>query len=114
MRMLCRNVAVTMALLSGFAASAPAQAGVFAMDCSNGKSKYVISYDTETQVLLRKNPTNEMTYKIERVQIDGHDALVWGVTREHGGDMLAFFGKDKMVKYFYGNGSETTDACTMK
>jgi hypothetical protein len=50
-----------------------------------------------------------------RAQVEKNgDVLVWGVTRESGGDLLAFFGSKTMVKNFYGNGSETTDSCTQK
>jgi hypothetical protein len=50
---------------------------------------------------------------VKRVQDDSDGVLVWTATAVFGGDreMLALFGDEKWMKYFYGNGSVQTDPC---
>ena len=112
MRNRWKGLPLTVAALWGL--SATAGADVLTLECRNTKAAYRIAFDTEKQSLVRQDATMTVTYKVMRTQFENGDGLVWGVTREHGGDMLAFFGSKTMVKYFYGNGSETTDACTQK
>src|SRR4051812_12165861 len=89
-----------------------ARADVLAMSCKGMKNTYAIRYDTEAQTLARQDPGGVQSFKVLRAQLDGGaEALVWGVTRDHGGDVLVFFGSKAQVKWFYGNGSELTDEC---
>lgn len=88
-----------------------ARADVLALSCQTARGAYAIRFDTETRLFTRQDGEKVQTYRIVRTQIDGPDALVWGATREHGGDVLAFFGAKAQVKYFFGNGSELTDSC---
>lgn len=106
----CKRIAVLALIAAG--AAGEARADILAMSCKGMKNIYVIRYDTENQTLARQDPAGVQSFRVLRAQLDGGgEALIWGVTREHGGDVLAFFGAKAQVKYFYGNGSELTDEC---
>jgi hypothetical protein len=89
-----------------------ARAEALTLSCENSRGTYAISYDAGAKQFTRRDGAIVQTYRLVRVQVDHGDTLVWGATRAQGGDVLAFFGSKTMMKYFYGNGSETTDACT--
>lgn len=91
--------------------AAAAQAEVLTLVCPGAKQSYMIKFDTERQIFTRHIGANQQMYKIVRAQIEGPEVLVWAVSQETNGDVLAFFGSRTMVKHFYGNGSETTDRC---
>jgi hypothetical protein len=105
-----RNVWI-MAMLS-LALVCEARAEVLTLSCENARGTYAIRYDADQKQFTRKDGDIIQTYRLMRVQVDRGDTLVWGATRAQGGDVLAFFGSKTMMKYFYGNGSETTDTCT--
>ncbi len=116
MASLSRGIAYLLAGAGSLLGAGVAQAELLVLDCKGQKNAiYQISYDTETRAFLRKDDKITQTYRVVRAQAEKNgDVLVWGVTRENGGDLLAFFGSKTMVKNFYGNGSETTDSCTQK
>jgi hypothetical protein len=91
-----------------------ARAEVLTLSCENSRGTYAIRYDAGAKQFTRRDGDVVQTYRLVRVQVDRGDTLVWGATRAQGGDVLAFFGSKTMMKYFYGNGSETTDACTQQ
>jgi hypothetical protein len=100
-----------LALLIG---AAPAMATEVQMICTNNqKTAYIVSFDTKTSIFKTTNPGLGTDLKVRRVQDDSDGVLVWAATAVFGGDreLLAFFGDDKWMKYFYGNGSVQTDPC---
>ncbi len=84
------------------------------MLCRREKDSYVVTYDIANNRLKTNNPNvpNNMIV-IKRVQNDEDGILIWSAVPAFGGerDMLTLFGKEKWMKYFYGNGSEVTDKC---
>ena len=96
--------------------SAPAHADLLTLECKSSRNlPYKVTYDTEAKELKRTTSEGSQTYKIIRSQFElTGDALVWGQSKELHGDILVFFGSKKMVKNFYGNGSEVSDSCTQK
>ena len=112
MRDRCLGIAIAI-LTTG---AVPASAETLRLECKNAKSAYKIVFDTQTRALTRQDQdgTATLSYRVMRTQFEEGDGLVWGMTSERGGDVLAFFGSKPMMKYFYGNGSETTDACVQK
>jgi hypothetical protein len=99
--------------LALLAPAAPAMATEVQMICANEKTTYIVSFDTKTSIFKTTNPAIGGDLKVRRVQDDSDGVLVWGATAVFGGDreLLAFFGDEKWMKYFYGNGSVQTDAC---
>jgi len=84
------------------------------MLCRREKDSYVVTYDIANNRLLTNNPNIlNNTIVIKRVQNDEDGILIWSAVPAFGGerDMLTLFGKEKWMKYFYGNGSEVTDKC---
>jgi hypothetical protein len=84
------------------------------MLCRREKDSYVVTYDIANNRLLTNNPNIlDNTIVIKRVQNDEDGILIWSAVPAFGGerDMLTLFGKEKWMKYFYGNGSEVTDKC---
>jgi hypothetical protein len=93
---------------------AMAQADKVKMLCRREKDSYVVTYDIVNNRLKTNNPNipNNLLV-IKRVQNDEDGILIWSTVPAFGGerDMLTLFGKEKWMKYFYGNGSEVTDKC---
>ena len=83
------------------------------MVCTNPKFSYIVSFDTKTNIFTTTNPALGTDIKVKRVQDDNDGVLVWTATAVFGGDrdMLALFGDEKWMKFFYGNGSVQTDLC---
>ena len=102
-------------LTLGFSlASTLAQADEVKMLCRREKDSYVVTYDIANNLLLTNNPNIlNNTIVIKRVQNDEDGILIWSTVPAFGGerDMLTLFGKEKWMKFFYGNGSEITDKC---
>ena len=95
-------------------ASTLAQADEVKMLCRREKDSYVVTYDIANNRLLTNNPNIlNNTIVIKRVQNDEDGILIWSTVPAFGGerDMLTLFGKEKWMKFFYGNGSEITDKC---
>jgi len=99
--------------LLALCAAAPAQAKEVQMICTNSKLTYIVSFDTKTNAFTTTNPALGVDIKVKRVQDDSDGVLVWTATAVFGGDreMLALFGDEKWMKFFYGNGSVQTDLC---
>jgi len=100
-------------LLGLMCATAPLCAKEVQMICTNPKISYVVSFDTETKIFKTTNTAIGSDIKVRRVQDDSDGVLVWTATAVFGGEreMLALFGAEKWMKYFYGNGSVQTDDC---
>ena len=83
------------------------------MICTNPKISYIVSFDTDTKIFKTTNTAIGADIKVRRVQDDADGVLVWTATAVFGGEreMLALFGTEKWMKYFYGNDSVQTDAC---
>ena len=83
------------------------------MTCEKKDAKYVVTFDTETNVFTTTNSSLSKEIKVHKVQNDEDGVLVWTSTAIFGGarDILAQFGREKWIKYFYGNGSVVTDPC---
>lgn len=83
------------------------------MACQKKGGNYIVSFDTNTNVLSTTNVSLGKILKVHKVQNDEDGVLVWGSSSVFGGerDILALFGREKWVKYFYGNGSVVTDPC---
>ena len=95
-------------------ASTLAQADEVKMLCRREKDSYVVTYDIANNRLLTNNPNIlNNTIVNKRVQNDEDGILIWSTVPAFGGerDMLTLFGKEKWMKFFYGNGSEITDKC---
>ena len=108
-----KKVLTCSALFASLFAAAPAGAKEVQMTCKNPKISYVVSFDTDTKVFKSTNPALGSDVTVRRVQDDADGVLVWTATAVFGGEreMLALFGQEKWVKYFYGNGSIQTDPC---
>ena len=104
---------LTASLVLALAAAAPATAKEVQMICTNAKLTYIVSFDTKTNAFTTTNPALGTGIKVKRVQDDSDGVLVWTATAVFGGDreMLALFGDEKWMKFFYGNGSVQTDTC---
>ena len=76
-------------------------------------AKYGVIFDTEPNRFTTTNTALSKDIKVHKVQNDDDGVLVWASTAVFGGDrdILALFGREKWVKYFYGNGSVVTDPC---
>lgn len=85
----------------------------FAMTCERGGKSYQVAYDTATRTFRTDNPQLGSRFRLNRTQIDKDAALVWVTALNFGAerDALVQFGREKWVKYFFGNGSEVTDRC---
>ena len=85
----------------------------FRMECDGEKGPYAVVYDTRTRLFGNQNPSFSPPYGLRQAQIDEDGALVWAFVRVHYGerDMLARFGREKWIRYFYGNGSEVMHRC---
>ena len=104
---------LTASLFLALGAAAPAAAKEVKMICANDKMTYIVSFDTQTNTFKTTHPGLGSDIKVKRVQDDSDGVLVWTATAVFGGDreMLALFGDQKWMKFFYGNGSVQTDAC---
>ena len=102
-------------LLASSAALAPTKASALEvkMTCEKKDARYVVMFDTETNLFTTTNSALSKNIKVHKVQNDDDGVLVWTSTAVFGGDrdILAFFGREKWIKYFYGNGSVVTDPC---
>ena len=83
------------------------------MACQKKGGNYLVAFDTNTNLLSTTNVSLGKILKVHKVQNDEDGVLVWGSSSVFGGerDILALFGREKWVKYFYGNGSVVTDPC---
>ena len=93
--------------------SASAQAQEFRMTCRGEKGVYLVVYDAGRNAFTNTNPQFAPPWKIKRTQVDEDGALIWTSVQAHFGerDALALFGREKWVRYFYGNGSVVEDSC---
>ena len=102
-------------LLAGSATLVSSQAHAIEvkMTCEKKDAKYVVSFDTETNIFTTTNSSLNKNIKVHKVQNDDDGVLVWTSTAVFGGerDILVLFGREKWIKYFYGNGSVVTDPC---
>jgi hypothetical protein len=100
-------------ILAMSASCASAQAQEFRMTCRGEQGVYLVVFDNVRQAYTNTNPQFTPPWKIKRTQVDEDGALVWASVRVHYGerDALAFFGRQKWVRYFYGNGSVVEDSC---
>ena len=85
----------------------------FRVTCRGEKGVYVIVFDSTKNTLTSSNPQFVPPYKLKRTQVDEDGALVWASVAVHYGerDLLVMIGKEKWVRYFYGNGSTVEDTC---
>jgi hypothetical protein len=99
------------AALLGYASTGSAVE--FAMTCERAGKSYKVAYDTATRTFRTDNPQLGSRFRLNRTQIDKDAALVWVTALNFGAerDALVQFGREKWVKYFFGNGSEVTDRC---
>jgi hypothetical protein len=83
------------------------------MTCQHGSKTYSVTYDAVRRVFKTDNAEVGSSFRLKREQIDGEGSLVWVGATHIGGerDVLAKFGPDKWVRYFYGNGSQVMDRC---
>ncbi len=83
------------------------------MQCKGSKF-YDVIYEVKSNVLKMSNQSAG-SIKVLKVQNDSDGILIWATVPAIGGnvkrDVLILFGKEKWVKYFFGNGSNTTDKC---
>jgi hypothetical protein len=100
-------------ILAMSASCASAQPQEFRMTCRGEQGVYLVVFDNVRQAYTNTNPQFTPPWKIKRTQVDEDGALVWASVRVHYGerDALAFFGRQKWVRYFYGNGSVVEDTC---
>lgn len=93
--------------------SASAQGQEFRMTCRGEKGVYLVVYDAVRNIYTNNNPQFAPPWKIKRTQVDEDGALIWASVQAHFGerDALAFFGREKWVRYFYSNGSVVEDSC---
>ena len=107
-----RRWLITIAPLLMMCAS-PVQAVEYGMICERGGKSYKVSYDTVSRIFRTDNPQLGSRFRLNRVQLDKDAALVWVTALNFSAerDVLAQFGREKWVKYFFGNGSEITDRC---
>ena len=93
--------------------ASPVQAVEYGMICERGGKSYKVSYDTVSRIFRTDNPQLGSRFRLNRVQLDKDAALVWVTALNFSAerDVLAQFGREKWVKYFFGNGSEITDRC---
>lgn len=91
----------------------PVLAAEFGMTCERAGKSYKVSYDTTSRSFRTDNPQIGSRFRLNRVQVDQDAALVWVTALNFGTerDVLVQFGREKWVKYFFGNGSEVTDRC---
>jgi hypothetical protein len=102
------------ALCALIAASTDASAREVSMTCKGKERSYKMHYDTDARLLKSSNQAFGKDFKVMRVQDDADGVLVHALMAPFGGarDILVRFeAKEKWVKLFYGNGSETTDTC---
>jgi hypothetical protein len=90
-----------------------AQAQEFRMTCRGEKGVYLVVYDSVRNAFTNNNPQFKPPWKIKRTQVDEDGALIWTSVKVHYGerDALAFFGREKWIRYFYANGSVVEDIC---
>ncbi len=96
------------------ASAVGAEAREVSMTCKGKDSVYKMHYDTDARLLKTSNDAFGKDFKIVRVQDDEDGVLVHALMIPFGGarDILVRFeAKEKWVKLFYGNGSETTEIC---
>ena len=84
------------------------------MTCKGKERSYKMYFDTDSRLLKSSNEAFGKDFRIVRVQDDADGVLVHALMVPFGGarDILVRFeAKEKWVKLFYGNGSETTETC---
>ena len=91
----------------------PAKAAVITLVCQDPLRDYSILFDDRTGVLIWKSAMAEVQYQLRRVHYDKRKFIVWGRTRDYGNDYLMEISDKSWIKYFYGNGSNETDPCTI-
>jgi hypothetical protein len=106
---------LSLALALGALASADsAWATEVSMTCERAGKTYRVAFDTASRTFRTDNPQLGSRFRLNRSQVDKKAVLVWVTALNFGTerDVLAQFGEDKWVKYFFGNGSQVTDRCT--
>jgi len=95
------------------AASGSASAIEVSMICQRDGKTYQVSYDTASRSFRTDNAQLGSRFRINRAQVDKDAVLVWVTAMNFSAerDVLAQFGQEKWVKYFFGNGSQITDRC---
>ena len=85
----------------------------FRITCRGEQGVYLVTFDSVKNTFTNTNPQFAPPYKIKRTQVDGDGVLVWASVAVHYGerDLLVMIGKEKWVRYFYGNGSVVQDMC---
>ena len=85
----------------------------FRMTCRGEKGVYLVVYDAGRNAFTNTNPQFAPPWKIKRTQVDEDGALIWTSVQAHfvERDALVLFGREKWVRYFYGNGSVVEDVC---
>lgn len=84
------------------------------MTCRNFKgAPYRAAYEVTQKKFVFTNPRMSNDARVQQVRTDDSGVLVWVSVPVFGGerDILAQFGREKWIKYFYGNGSVVTDVC---
>lgn len=104
-------VAATAIALLG--ASGIARAIEVSMTCQRDGKSYKVAYDTTSRSFRTDNAQLGSRFRINRAQVDKDAVLVWVTAMNFSAerDVLAQFGQEKWVKYFFGNGSQMTDRC---
>lgn len=105
--------ATALAVMAMLTLLSEAQASEFRMTCRGEQGVYLVVFDATRQTFSSTNPQFVPPYKIKRTQVDEDGALVWASVRVHFGerDLLVMMGKQKWIRYFYGNGSIVEDTC---
>lgn len=84
------------------------------MTCRNFEgAPYRAAFEVTQKKFVFTNPRMSNDARVQQVRTDDSGVLVWVSVPVFGGerDILAQFGREKWIKYFYGNGSVVTDAC---
>jgi hypothetical protein len=106
---------LSLALALGAVGSAStAWASEVSMTCERAGKTYRVAFDTTSRTFRTDNPQLGSRFRLNRSQVDKKSVLVWVTALNFGTerDVLAQFGEEKWIKYFFGNGSQVTDRCT--
>ena len=103
------------AAIALFAFSLPAASAVerVEMTCINEQGAYRAAYEIAQKKFVFTNPRMSNDARVQQARADDDGVLVWASVPAFGGerDILAQFGREKWIKYFYRNGSVVTDSC---
>ena len=83
------------------------------MTCRNEQGTYRAAYEIAQKKFVFTNPRMRNDARVQQARADDDGVLVWASVPAFGGerDLLAQFGREKWIKYFYRNGSVVTDSC---